>query len=95
MLEYFVYLIYRAGFALVGLLPLRAAFALGDGLGFCAWIVLGKYRRLGFRNIEIAFGTEKSPREMRRLARRHFQRLFHEDENLITARCGYIFGLGA
>ncbi len=75
MLEYLVYLIYRAGFALISLLPLRAAFALGNGLGFCAWIALGKYRRLGFRNIEIAFGAEKSPQEMRRLVRRHFQRL--------------------
>src|SRR4029077_14874183 len=40
-----------------------------------AWMILGKYRRLGFRNIEIAFGTEKSPPEIRRLVRRHFQRL--------------------
>ena len=75
MLEYFVYLIYRAGFALIGLLPLRAAFALGNALGFCAWLVLGKYRRLGFHNVAIAFGAEKSPREMRRLVRHHFQRL--------------------
>src|SRR5947208_16086428 len=75
MLDYFVYLIYRAGFALIGLLPLRAALALGNALGFCAWLVLGKYRRLGFHNINIAFGAEKSPREMRRLVRRHFQRL--------------------
>jgi len=75
MLEYLVYLIYRAGFALIGLLPLRAAFALGNALGFCAWAVLGKYRRLGLHNIDIAFGSEKSPREMRRLVRRHFQRL--------------------
>ncbi|MEY2544115.1 MAG: heptosyltransferase [Verrucomicrobiota bacterium] len=75
MFEYFVYLIYRAGFALIGLLPLRAALALGNALGFCAWLVLGQYRRLGFHNIDIAFGAEKSPREMRRLVRRHFQRL--------------------
>ncbi|HWY50350.1 MAG TPA: lipopolysaccharide heptosyltransferase II [Chthoniobacterales bacterium] len=75
MLQYFAYLIYRAGFALIGLLPLRAAFALGNALGFFAWLVLGKYRRLGFHNIDIAFGAEKSPREMRRLVRRHFQRL--------------------
>ncbi len=75
MLEYFIYLIYRIGFALIGLLPLRAAFAMGDALGFCAWVILGKYRQLAFRNIEIAFGAEKSPREMRRLVRRHFQRL--------------------
>jgi heptosyltransferase-2 len=75
MLEYFVYLIYRTGIALIGLLSLRAAFAVGNALGFCAWFVLGKYRRLAFRNIDIAFGTEKPPREMRRLVRRHFQRL--------------------
>jgi heptosyltransferase II len=75
MLEYFVYLIYRTGIALIGLLSLRAAFVVGNALGFCAWFVLGKYRRLAFRNINIAFGTEKSPREMRRLVRRHFQRL--------------------
>src|SRR5947209_6271484 len=75
MLEYFVYLIYRTGFALISLLPLRAAFALGNALGFCAWLAAGKYRRLAFRNIEIAFGAEKSRREMRRLVRQHFQRL--------------------
>jgi len=75
MLEYFVYLIYRTGFALIALLPLRASFALGNLLGLCAWLVLGKYRRLAFRNVEIAFGAEKSPREMQQLVRRHFQRL--------------------
>src|SRR6202048_1457297 len=75
MLEYFVYLIYRTGFALIALVPLRAVFVLGKALGFCAWLVLGKYRRLGFHNVDIACGVEKSPREMRRLVRRHFQRL--------------------
>jgi heptosyltransferase II len=75
MLEFFVYLIYRAGFALVALLPLRLLFALGNVLGFCAWLVLGRYRRLALRNIEIAFGAEKSSRELRRLVRQHFQRL--------------------
>src|SRR5438045_2479485 len=73
MLEYFVYLIYRAGFALLSTLPLRATFALGNALGFCAWLTLGKYRRLGFHNLKIALGDAKSPREMRRLVRRHFQ----------------------
>jgi lipopolysaccharide heptosyltransferase II len=75
MAEYLVYLIYRTGFALIGILPLRAAFALGNALGFCAWLILGHYRALAFHNVDIAFGNEKSPREMRRLVRRHFQRL--------------------
>ena len=75
MLEYFVYLIYRAGFALISLFPLRLLFALGRALGFCGWLFLPKYRQLAFRNIEIAFGEEKSASEIRRIVRLHFQRL--------------------
>ncbi len=44
-------------------------------LGFLAWGVLGGYRRLAQKNLRIAFGDEKSPSQLRRLARRHFQRL--------------------
>src|SRR5438270_13920587 len=75
MLDYLVYLVYRAGFALISLLPLRFLFALGKALGFCGWLLLPKYRRLAFSNIAIAFGNDKSPREIRRIVRRHFQRL--------------------
>lgn len=75
MLEYLAYLLYRAGFFLVGLLPLRFLFAIGNALGFCTWLLLRNYRQLGLRNMEIALGNEKSPRELRRLVRRHFQQL--------------------
>ena len=75
MLEYLVYLIYRTGFALISLFPLRLLFALGRTLGFCGWLLLPKYRQLAFRNIDIAFGGEKSSPEIRRVVRRHFQRL--------------------
>src|ERR1043166_7724958 len=75
MCEYLVYLLYRTGFAIVALLPLRGAFALGNALGLVAWLTLGKYRRLVFRNVDIAFGNEKSLGEKRRLVRQHFQRL--------------------
>src|SRR5437667_12101101 len=72
MLDFLIYLFYRAGTVLLTALPLRALFALGNVSGFCAWILLGKYRRLALRNISIAFGNEKSTRELRRLVRRHF-----------------------
>jgi len=75
MLDYFVYLLYRAGFALIRILPLRTLFALGRTVGFCAWVLLGRYRRLALQNIGIAFGSRKSSRERRRLVRRNFQRL--------------------
>src|SRR5437867_8711151 len=75
MLDFIVYFLYRSGSAIARALPLPLLFILGECLGFCTWIVLGKYRRLAQRNVAIAFGTEKPPREMRRLVRLHFQRL--------------------
>jgi heptosyltransferase II len=75
MLDFVVYLLYRAGSAIASALPLRFLFAVGRFLGFCTWLVSRKYRRLAERNVAIAFADEKSPRELRRLVRRHFQRL--------------------
>src|SRR6266540_5849878 len=75
MLDFSIYLLYRAGSAIVSVLPLPVLFVFGEFLGFCAWMILGNYRHLAQRNIAIAFGNEKSPRELRRLVRRHFQRL--------------------
>jgi lipopolysaccharide heptosyltransferase II len=75
MLDFIVYLLYRAGLAIAAALPLRVLFALGQFLGFCAWLLSGKYRRLAERNLAIAFANEKTLREMRRLVRRHFRRL--------------------
>jgi heptosyltransferase-2 len=75
MLDFTVYLLYRVGSAIASALPLRLLFILGEFLGFCAWLILPGYRRLANRNLFIAFGNEKSPRQLRRLVRRHFQRL--------------------
>ena len=75
MLDSVVYLFYRAGLAIAAALPLRFLFAAGEFLGSCAWLLSGKYRRLAECNVAIAFANEKSPRELRRLVRRHFRRL--------------------
>ena len=75
MFDFVVYLLYRAGSAVVAALPLPFLFAFGQFLGVCAWMFSGKYRRLATRNLEIAFANEKSPRELRQLVRRHFRQL--------------------
>ncbi len=75
MFDFVVYLLYRAGLAVVAALPLTFLFGVGQFLGICAWIFSGKYRRLATRNLEIAFANEKSPRELRQLVRRHFRQL--------------------
>src|SRR5256714_11221717 len=75
MLDFIVYLLYRAGSAIASALSLPLLFVLGEFLGFCAWLILPGYRCLANRNVSIAFGNEKSPRQLRHLVRRHFQRL--------------------
>lgn len=75
MLDFAVYLLYRAGSAVAAALPLPFLFGFGEFLGVCAWTFSGKYRRLATRNLEIAFGNEKSTGELRQLVRLHFRRL--------------------
>ncbi len=72
----------RLGFALyrligfvVGILPLKVGFCLGAALGWIGYYVAIPYRRLVLHNLTIALGREKSPRELRALARRHFAML--------------------
>jgi heptosyltransferase II len=73
MLDFCIYLLYRAGTAIASVLPVRVLFALGNFFGLGAWLFMPQYRRLARRNLELAFADEKSPRELRRLARRNFQ----------------------
>jgi heptosyltransferase-2 len=75
MFDFVVYLLYRAGLAVVAALPLPFLFTFGQFLGVCAWMFSGKYRRLATRNLEIAFANEKSLRELRQLVHQHFRRL--------------------
>ena len=75
MPDFVVYVLYRAGLAVAAALPLPFLFAFGQFLGACVWMCSGKYRRLARRNLAIAFANEKSPRELRRLVRKHFRRL--------------------
>src|SRR6058998_1191008 len=75
MFDFVVYLLFRAGSAIAAALPLPLLFAVGQLLGSCVWLVSGKYRQLAEGNVAIAFADEKSPRELRRLVRRHFQLL--------------------
>src|SRR5438309_12102109 len=75
MLDFSIYLLYRAGTAIASALPLRVLFAIGNFMGLGAWLLLPHYRRLARRNLEIVFANEKSARELRRIVRHHFQRL--------------------
>jgi lipopolysaccharide heptosyltransferase II len=73
--QFAIYLVYRAVVALVCVLPLESNFKLGRVLGTICCAVAWPYRRLVVENLTIAFGGEKSPDEIRSLAREHFASL--------------------
>ncbi|HEX4086629.1 MAG TPA: lipopolysaccharide heptosyltransferase II [Chthoniobacteraceae bacterium] len=74
-MSYLAYCVYRTLAEFIALLPLPAGFRLGRFLGWVAYDFVGRYRRLVLKNLEIAFGGEKSKAELRKLAREHFATL--------------------
>jgi Kdo2-lipid IVA lauroyltransferase/acyltransferase len=58
----------------VGVLPRSVARAVGAGLGAAAWVLLGRLRRVGMRNLEVAF-PEKTEAEREAILRGVFRSL--------------------
>jgi KDO2-lipid IV(A) lauroyltransferase len=58
----------------VGVLPRSVARAVGSGLGAAAWVLLGRLRRVGMRNLEVAF-PEKTEAEREAILRGVFRSL--------------------
>ncbi len=75
MRDYSLYVFYRAAIALLSALPLSFVFRFGRFGGWCCWLLLGHYRLLALRNLEVAFGDSKPRPELRRIARQHFEEL--------------------
>ena len=77
-----LYFLGRALVALVQSLPLWWVARLGRSLGGLAFWLDARHRRVALRNLALCFGAEKSPAEIRALAREHFRRL---GENYLCA----------
>ncbi|WP_395738212.1 lipopolysaccharide heptosyltransferase II [Prosthecobacter sp.] len=74
--QWLVYALFRCIEGVLWLLPLIVVWCVGRVLGTLAYYIGGKYRRLALHNLHIAFGREKSPAQLRHLAREHFKSLF-------------------
>src|SRR5438552_18243004 len=61
MLDFGVYLLYRALSAIAAGLPLPVLFVAGDFLRFCAWRLSGKDRRVAKLNAAFAFDYAEKP----------------------------------
>ena len=73
-MDWLTFWLYRALGFCIALLPLRGGIRAGRTLGWLGYWLVGKYRRIALKNIGIAF-PDRSPRERRALARRHFATL--------------------
>jgi len=56
-------------------LPLEAAARLGRAVGGAAYLLDARHRRVARRNLTLCFGREKTPEEIRTLARENFRRI--------------------
>jgi lauroyl/myristoyl acyltransferase len=77
-----IYWLGRAFIALLQALPLRAVARLGRAGGGLAFLLSARYRRVALDNLTLVFGREKSPAEIRAIARENFRRL---GENFASA----------
>ena len=81
--QWLIYALFRCVEGVLWLLPLIVVWYLGRALGTLGYFLGGKYRKLALHNLNIAFGREKGPDELKSLAREHFKSLF---ANLL---CGF------
>jgi lauroyl/myristoyl acyltransferase len=74
-MEQILYLLARALVASMQALPLTWVARLGRAGGAVAFLVDARHRRVALANLSMCFGQEKSPREIRELARENFRRI--------------------
>ncbi len=70
--QYVAFVAYRGFELVVGRLSIGFCFALGRQVGRLLYFLMPGYRELARRNLRIAFATEMSETEIRRLSREHF-----------------------
>jgi KDO2-lipid IV(A) lauroyltransferase len=70
--EYVEFAIYKILSGFFSLLPRPLCLALGDSLGRLAFRLDRKHRAVALANLAIAFGKQRPPRDLTRLARRSF-----------------------
>ena len=74
-MEPLLYIITRAILGLIQALPLKMVARLGRAGGGLAYLIDGRHRRVALRNLEMCFGQEMSPGEIKRIARENFRRI--------------------
>jgi lauroyl/myristoyl acyltransferase len=70
-----LYILARTLVAIFQALPIKWVARIGRAGGALAYCLDGRHRRVALRNLTLCFGNEKSPLEIRELARENFRRI--------------------
>jgi lauroyl/myristoyl acyltransferase len=70
-----IYIFMRGLVKLLQILPLKVVACIGRASGALAFWVDRRHRRVALKNLTLAFGNEKSPAEIRAIAKENFRRL--------------------
>ena len=70
-----LYWLIRALVAIIQALPLKLVARLGRAGGALAFWLDARHRRVALQNLQMCFGNEKSPEEIRAIAKENFRRL--------------------
>jgi Kdo2-lipid IVA lauroyltransferase/acyltransferase len=70
-----LYLVARTLIFCIALLPLRLVVMLGRAAGSLAWRLDKRHRKVALENLEATFKNEKSPAEIRAIAKENFKRI--------------------
>lgn len=70
-----IYWLGRAFIAIVQALPLEFVARLGRAIGGGVFYLTARYRRVVLNNLTMCFGSEKTPEELRALAKENFRRI--------------------
>ena len=82
--RYYLYYLGRVAAFLVYLLPIRVASAIAAFLGRCAFYILPEYRNIAIDNLTHAFGSDKTPAQIRDIAIKVFENLGRNAAELIN-----------
>ncbi len=74
-MEFLLYLIARAVVGFIQMLPLTWVARLGRLGGGLTYLLDARHRRVALQNLQMCFGGEKSPQDIRSIARENFRRI--------------------
>ncbi len=74
-LQNFFYYLIKSILLLIGLIPRRFSFYVSSVMGELFFLIDGRHRRVALDNLTHAYGHEKSPEEIKRLAKNVFKHL--------------------